>query len=172
MNILGFLLNGGLLDPHVGTIFYVVIIFIILLVILGKFAWKPILNGLEEREKRIEESIRKAEESNKEAAQVMAKFDQIISDANLKADQIIKASKEAAEKVKVEMLEKSKAEAEKILENAKAEIERDRRTMMQHMKAELVDITIQVAEKLIDSNLNDEKNKSLAAKSIESISKN
>jgi len=173
MNIVGMLfLEGGLLDPHIGTIVYVIITFLILLFILGKFAWKPILNGLEEREKRIADAIKKAEDSNKEASEIMAKFDQIIADANAKADQSIRSGKEAAERIRHELVEKAKADAAKLIENAKAEIERDRIAMMQEMKSELVNITISVAEKIIDSNLNDEKNKALAIKSIESFSKN
>ena len=173
MNIVGMLFQeAGLLDPHVGTIVYVIITFLILLFILGKFAWKPILNGLEEREKRIADAIKKAEDSNKEASEIMAKFDQIIADAQAKADQSIRSGKEAAERIRHELVEKAKADAAKLIENAKAEIERDRIAMMQELKSELVNITISVAEKIIDSNLNDEKNKALAIKSIESFSKN
>lgn len=166
------LLAGGLLDPHGGTVFWVLITFLLLLFILYKMAWKPILDGLEGREKQIEAALKKAEDSNKEAAEIMAKFDGIIADANHKADAIVKNSRETAEKLRVELTEKAQVEAEKMIETAKKEIEQDRATMMQEMKSEIVSIIMQVSEKVVDSSLNTEKNKELVHREIEAFSKN
>lgn len=172
MTLAFFLLEGGLLDPHTGTIFWVLVTFLIVSGLLYKLAWKPITTALEERERRIDMAIRKAEESKEEAAKVMARFDQILTEANEKADAIIKDARQAAEKIRHDSMAKTKEETEKLIASAKAEIERDRYAMVTNLKAEMVGIIIQIAEKVIDSNLTDDKNKSLITKEIDSLSKN
>lgn len=167
-----FLLEGGLLDPHTGTIFWVLVTFLIVSGLLYKLAWKPITTALEERERRIDMAIRKAEESKEEAAKIMARFDQILTEANEKADAIIKDARQASEKIRHDGLVKTKEETEKLIEAARAEIERDRFAMVTNLKAEMVGIIIQIAEKVIDSNLTDEKNKTLITKEIDLLSKN
>lgn len=164
------LLEGGLLDPHVGTIFWVFITFLLLVFILQRYAWKPILHALEERQSRIEESFKKAEESNKEAARIMAQFDQIVAEASEKADVIVRSARDSAEKIKAETLHKTKEEADKLIATAKAEIDQQRNSMVLELRQEMVGIIISVAGKVIETNLNDEKNRTLVNNAIQNLS--
>ncbi|MCK6602355.1 MAG: F0F1 ATP synthase subunit B [Bacteroidetes bacterium] len=167
-----FLLSGGLLDPHTGTIFWVFVTFVLLVFILQKFAWKPIITALEERQSRIEDSFKKAEESNKEAARIMAKFDQIVAEATEKADIIVRSARDTSEKIKADTLHKTKEEADKLIENAKAEIERERAAMVTELRQEMVGIILAVSEKVIEANLDTDKNRTLINQSLDHLSKN
>lgn len=165
-----FLLEGGLLDPHIGTIFWVFVTFLLLVFILQRFAWKPIIRALEERQAKIEDSFKKAEESNREAARIMAQFDQIVAEATEKADVIVKSARDSAEKIKAETLHRTKMEADKLIESAKAEIDQQRNSMVLELRQEMVGIIISVAGKVIETNLNDEKNRTLVNNAIQNLS--
>jgi len=115
---------GGPLDVNPGLILWTVVTFLILLFILSKFAWKPILSSLHERESQIKESLEKAETARLEAEKLIAANKANIFKAEEEAQKIVEQSREYAEKLKTQILEESKLNAKKMIADASVEIER------------------------------------------------
>ncbi|MDD3557277.1 MAG: F0F1 ATP synthase subunit B [Melioribacteraceae bacterium] len=164
--------QGGLLDVNPGLMIWTVITFVILLLILKKFAWKPILDSLNEREKFIKESLEKAEVAQKEAEKMIADNKASIEKAEEEAQKIIAQSREYAEKLKSQILEESKTDAKKIMDDAASEIERKNKEAFSSLKEQVAAIAIDAAEKIILENLDREKQSKIINKYIEDISKN
>jgi len=164
--------NGGLLDVSPGLIFWTVITFVILLFVLKKMAWKPILNSLSERENLIRESLEKADIAKKEAEKLIEENKANLDKAEEEAQKIIAQSREYAEKLKAQMLEESNAEAKKRIEEAKNEIERKNQEAFNQMKGQIASIAVEAAEKIIRENLDETKQKKLVNKYLDDLSKN
>jgi F-type H+-transporting ATPase subunit b len=164
--------NGGLLDVSPGLIFWTVVTFIILLVILRKLAWKPILKSLSDRETLIKDSLEKAEIAKQEAEKLIEENKANLDKAEEEAQKIIAQSREYAEKLKTQMLEESNAEAKKRLEEAKVEIDRKSQEAFNQMKEQIASIAVEAAEKIIRENLDEKKQKNLVNKYLDDLSKN
>ena len=157
------------LDP--GMYIWTLVSFVILLVILGKFAWRPILKVLDEREEFIANSLKEANIAKKELEEVTLKQEKLIFEANEQVREIVNKGKETAEKIAQDIEGRAKVEASKILLDAKREIENEREKIVSLLKLEMADLVIQTASKLIDSNLDDEKNRQLVESAISEINK-
>lgn len=164
--------NGGLLDVNPGLIFWTLITFIILLFVLKKFAWKPILNALSERENLIKESLEKAEIAKNEAEKLIEENKANLDKAEEEGQKIIAQSREYAEKLKAQMLEESSVEAKKKIDKAKIEIERKNQEAFNQMKDQIASIAVEAAEKIIRENLDETKQKNLVNKYLDDLSKN
>ena len=164
--------SGGLLDVNPGLIFWTVIIFVILLAVLYKIAWKPILSALDERETFIKDSLDKAENAKVEAEKILAENQKNLANAEAEGQKVIEQSREYAEKLKEQMLEESKQEAKKMIEDAQADIERKQQEAFNKLKGQVADISIMAAEKILEENLDKEKQTSLVNRFIDDIQKN
>ncbi len=164
--------DASLLSVNWGLAFWTVLTFLLLLFILKKFAWKPILTALDEREKKIQDSLETAERSKNEAQAMIDENKKNIARAEEEAQKILREGRAFAEKLKTELVEKNKAEAEKILTEAQAEIERKKQEAFEQLKNQVADLSLQVAEKILRQNLNKESNKDLVQKYLEDLKKN
>lgn len=164
--------GGGLLDVNPGMIFWTVITFVILLLILRKLAWKPILTSLTEREKFIEDSLKKAETAQKDAEKMLQDNKEAIRKAEEEAQDIVAQGREYAETLKAQMLVESKEEAKKMIDDAKAEIERKNKEAFNQLKGQIAGIAVDAAEKIIRQNLDKEKQQELVNKYIDDLPKN
>lgn len=176
-NTLAFLFSaggsqGGLLDVVPGLIFWTIITFLVLLFILGKFAWKPILNSLNEREENIKKSLETAEQAKLEAEKVVADNQANLAKAEEEAQKIIAQGREYSEKLKDQMLNESKAQAKKMIDEATAEIERKNQEAFNQLKEQVVNLAVEASEKIIRENLDPEKQKVVVKKYLEDLSKN
>ncbi len=162
----------NLIEVNPGLMIWVVVTFIILLFILKKVAWKPILSALENREAVIRESLEKAEKANEEAQKVLEENKANIQKAEEESKKIINQSREYAEKLKEQMLQDSKEQAKKIVDEATAEIERKKEASFEELKTQVAEIAIQAAEKIMNANLDNEAQKKIADKFIGEITKN
>ncbi|MFN3999742.1 F0F1 ATP synthase subunit B [Algoriphagus sp.] len=146
-----------LITPGSGLIFWQLFGFLGLLFILIKFAWKPMLAALEERETSIENSLKAAETARNEMANLKADNEKLLAEARLERDVILRKAQEAS----VKMIEDAKNEAAKVgalqIENAKAVIENEKKAALTEVKNQVAILTIEVAEKLLRRNLTDEK---------------
>ena len=118
------LLAGSLLSPNPGLIFWTAITFVIVLLILKKIAWGPILNALEEREKGIQSSIDRAFQAKDESEAILRKNKELLAKADAESDRIIREGKDFAEKLRADIAEKTQAEAQKMIASAKDESSR------------------------------------------------
>lgn len=146
-----------LVTPAIGLMFWTVIIFILLLIILKKFAWKPILKSVDDRNNSIKEALLSAEKAKEEMQQLSADNDKILKQARMERDSIIKDAREIKEKTISEAKNKAAKEAEKIITEAKEQIKNEQMKAMTELKNEIADISIQMAEKIIKTELKDSK---------------
>ncbi len=163
---------GSPLDINPGVIIWTTLTFLVLLWVLKKAAWKPILDSLDTREKKIKESLEQAEIARKEAEKLIAENQENLAKAEAEAQKIIAQSREYAETLKEQIISESKDEARKILENAEAEIQRRQKEAFAQLKSEVAEIAVDAAEKIIKANLDKEKQIELVNKHIDEISKN
>lgn len=164
--------KGGLLDVSPGLVFWTFIIFIILLLLLKKFAWKPILSSLDERDNFIKNSLDQAEKAKLEAEQIMLENKKHLAKAEEESRKVIDLAREYSEKLKEQVLEESRVEAKKMIEVASQEIQRKTQESFNKLKSEIADISISAAEKILKENLDKEKNSALVNKYIEDIPRN
>ena len=164
--------GGGLLSVNVGLAFWTTLTFIILVLLLTKFAWKPILNALKQREDVIKESLEQAEKAKDEAKKILAENQNNLAQAEEESRKIIEQSRVYAENLKEQMMKDSKEQAKKIIEEATAEIDRKKNAAFDELKNQIAEISVQAAEKILRENLDAEKNKKIVDKYISDISKN
>ena len=147
------------LDP--GLFVWTIITFLILLGVLTRFAWKPLLKALETRENEISQSLEDAEKAKQELERLSAEGDEIIAKARSEAQGIVSEGKKAAEQLTATTLNKAKEEAMANLSAAKEQIKIERDKAIVEIKGEVVNLSLSIAEKLVKKNLSKEDNKSL-----------
>ena len=155
------------LDP--GLFVWTIITFLILLGLLSKFAWKPLLHALEKRENEIARSLKDAEKARKELDRLTSEGDEIIAKARSEAQAIVGEGKKAADQLKESTLSKAKETAAANLSDAKEQIKMEKEKAIGEIKGEVVGLSLSIAEKLVKKNLNEEDNKSLINESLKNI---
>ena len=146
-----------LVTPQIGLLFWTVLIFLVLVFLLAKFAWKPILNMVEERTKNIEDALNSAENAKKEMAGLKAENEQIMKEARAERDKIVREAREMKDKIIEESKETAKAEADKILAQARKLIDDEKRAAMNELKDQVASLSIEIAEKILTKELSDKK---------------
>ena len=146
-----------LILPSSGLIFWQLFGFLALLFILVKFAWKPMLAAIEERETSINNALKAAETARNEMANLKAENEKLLAEARLERDTILKKAQDAS----VKMIEEAKTEAVKtgaqMIENAKAVIETEKKAALADVKTQVAALSLEVTEKLLRKNLSDDK---------------
>ena len=146
-----------LVTPAIGLMFWTVVIFMLLLILLKKFAWKPILKAVDDRNSSINEALASAEKAKSEMEQLTADNDKILNEARNQRDSIIKEARDIKIKTIADAKNKASIEAEKIISSAKEQIKNEKMKAMTELKNEIADISIQMAEKIIKTELKDAK---------------
>lgn len=172
LSILALEEKGSLINVNPGLIFWTVITFIVLLILLKKVAWKPILTALDQREAAIRESLEKAEKAREEAQKVLDENKTNIAQAEEESKKIIDQSRAYAEKLKEQIIRESKEQAKKIVDDAVDEIERKNEAAFNDLKTQIAEIAINAAEKILKETLNKETNQKIVDKYINDISRN
>lgn len=142
-----------LVMPNPGTIIWMIIIFGIVLFVLKKFAWKPILNALKEREDSIASALNSAEEAKKEVAEIKADNEKIMAEARREKEAILKDARAMKDKIVEEAKTKAGAEAQKTIDQARQQIEAEKSAAISEMKQQLAELSILIAEKVIKKQL-------------------
>ncbi|MBT3383728.1 MAG: F0F1 ATP synthase subunit B [Prolixibacteraceae bacterium] len=143
----------GLFIPNPGTIFWMVIIFGIVLFILKKFAWKPILSALKDREESIAKALNSAEQARKEVEGLKEGNEKIIAEARIEKDIIIKEAINIKEKIIDEAKEKARLETEKNIEQARQQIQAEKTAAVNDIKKQVAELSVMIAEKVIKKEL-------------------
>jgi len=138
-----------LLLPHLGLIVWTVLAFLIVLFILKKFAWKPIIKGLDEREAKIADSISLAEKVKAEMAQLKNDNEALLVKAREERAQLLKEAKETKDKIVNEAKEEAKAQASKIINDAQAVINQQKNAAINELKNQVGNLVIEVSEKVL-----------------------
>lgn len=159
-------MNNPLVQLDPGLFIWTILTFLLLLAILAKFAWKPLLKMLKDREELIRSSLKDAEKAQQELARLNAEGEEIINKARSEAQAILAQGKTAAAKMKEETLDDAKEKAKAIAADAEKQIQIEKEKAITEIKSEVVQLSLSVAEKLIKKNLSAEDNKALIDESL------
>ena len=161
--------GGGLYDINTGLSVWTLIVFVILLLILRKYAWGPIVDAVDSREKGIQAAIDGAAELNAEAAKLLEEHREQMADARRQASEILAEAKVASERVRKELEEKARTEAQGIVERALAEIERERDGALETLRRESVDLALAAASQLMRESFDQETDRQLVERYLNEL---
>lgn len=142
-----------LLLPGEGLLFWQAVVFILLFIFLAKFAWKPILSSLKEREESIQQALDSAVKAKEEMAKLTAGNEALLKQAKEERDKIIREARDAANRLIDVAQTEAKKSADKLIEDAKAVINTEKAAALRDVKAQVALFSLQIAEKLIKKNL-------------------
>ncbi|AFL83310.1 ATP synthase F0 subcomplex B subunit [Belliella baltica DSM 15883] len=142
-----------LILPSSGLIIWQLIGFLALLFILMKFAWKPILESLEERESSIDDALKAAEQAKAEMANLKSENEKLLQEARIEKDNILKTANDTSAKMIEDAKQAAIVEGAKMIENAKAVIENEKKAALSEVKNQVAQLTLEVTDKLLRKNL-------------------
>ncbi len=147
----------GLVTPDYGLLFWMVLTFLVVLYILKKFAWGPILSSLKEREDSIEEALQSAQKAREEMGKLQADNEKILAEAREERSKMLKDAKEMQQKMIDEAKQKASQEADKMIEAARRAIENEKEAAISEMKENIASLSVLIAEKILKHQLDDSK---------------
>ncbi len=143
----------NLVTPELGLLFWQTLIFLTVFIILGKFAWKPIVQALEERENVITDALGAAEKAKEEMKNLQASNEKMLQEARLEREKMMKDAQATANGIIAEAKDKATEEADRIVHNAKALIETEKNAALSEVRNTAANLSLQIAEKLLKKNL-------------------
>ncbi|NSW93146.1 MAG: F0F1 ATP synthase subunit B [Bacteroidales bacterium] len=147
------LASSSLTSPAIGTIFWTVLIFSAFFLILRKFAWKPILSVIKERDELIKGSLASAEKARKEMLKLQSDNEAILQKARQEREGILKEAREIRDKLIAEAKTRATEEAEKIIEKAKTGIEKEKAIALAEIRDKVAVLSVEIAEKILKERL-------------------
>jgi len=164
---------ASLIEPGIGLIFWTTITFLLLLFILGKFAWKPILNAIKTREENISSALKSAEAALNDMRELKAANEVILNQARTERDNMLKEARETKDSLVAEAKHKAQSEADRILSSAREQIANEKNAAVAELKKQVAVLSIEIAEKILKSELsNDEKQKALVSNLMKDVNLN
>ena len=142
-----------LVTPDIGLIFWTTVSFAILYFVLAKFAWKPILGAVNEREKSIKDALSAAEMAKEEMASLKADNEKILNEAKLQRESLLKEAREIRSRIIADAESEATEKANKLIESAKTAIENEKSAAMKELNNTVVDLSLNIAEKLLSKEL-------------------
>ena len=155
-----------LITPEFGLVFWTLITFLVLLFILRKFAWNPILGAVSERENGIKKALASADKARQEMENLQADNQKILKEARAEREAMLKEARELKNKMIDDAKEEAKEEANKLVAQAQAAIETEKKAAIADLKAQVAALTISIAEKVLGEELS---NKGKQEKLVESM---
>jgi len=146
-----------LVTPGIGLLFWMLVSFSLVMYVLAKYAWKPIMKGIHQREETIEKSLEAANDAKKEMLQLKAGNEQLLRDAKDERDALMRDARKVKESILDEARVKANEESARILENARESIQFEKMAAINELKNQIATISIEIAEKLIGKELENKK---------------
>jgi F-type H+-transporting ATPase subunit b len=162
-------MNNPLVQVDPGLFLWTILTFLVLVALLAKFAWRPLLQALEMRQLAIKKSLDDAERAQQELARLQQESTKIIDQARVDADSILAKTRSDAERLREELRAKAKDEAESMVRNAEQRIQLQTRQALQQIRHEVADIAVLIASKLLERNLAKEDNDRLISETLKQI---
>jgi len=159
----------NLLSPSGGLMFWTIIIFVLLLIVLSRYAFKPMLAAVEARERSLQEAIDAAKRDREEAERVLAEHRAQLEKARGEAQKLIADGRTTAEKLRNDLLEQTKAQQQEMLDRARREIDTEKTNAIAALRREAVDLAIAGAGKVIERNLDNDANRKLVESFLGSV---
>ncbi len=161
---------SGLLTPGIGLLFWMTVTFLIVLFLLKKFAWRPILDALHAREDSIESALAAAKEAKDELARLQASNEDLLKEARNERDLMLKEAKEIREKTIAKAASEAKETADAILAKATADIHHEKMAAMTELKNQVAEISLGIAEEVLRKKLSsDDEQKALIENLVKDI---
>jgi F-type H+-transporting ATPase subunit b len=154
---------------NLGNAIWTLAIFVIVVIVLGKFAWGPVLSLLQQREQFIHKSLSDAKRDRDEAEARLKDYAAKLQSAQAEAVAIIEEARRDAERLRDELRQRAKSESETILKNAERQIELQTRNAVQQIRQEAVDLSVTIASKLLQRNITKEDNEKLIGDALKQI---
>jgi len=159
-----------LLSVEPGLIFWTAVTFVLLLVILRRFAWEPILGALEAREEAIQRTIDEAERLQAEAEQVLEEHRAKLAEAREEGNRILDEARRAGERMKSDIVENARQEADQVVGRARRQIELESEQALENLRDRAADLALHAAEKVIERSLSDADHRRFAEEAVEELS--
>ena len=147
--------GGGLLQPEIGTIFWTLLTFLLMVWILKRFAWRPLLGAIDAREKSIRDAIEQADRDREQAEGLVKEHRELLAETRRERAEAVEQGKRDAETVKEEILAKARAQRDQVLKQTEEQVEAGLRKARGELRSTAVDLAILAAEKLLTRNLDD-----------------
>jgi F-type H+-transporting ATPase subunit b len=163
---------AGGLNPfagNVGNAIWTLVIFVLVVVVLGKFAWGPVLGLLKEREDFIHQSLASAKHDREQAEASLKEYTEKLRAARAEADQIISTSRADAERLRAEIRARAQEEGASIVKNAQQQIQLETQRALQQIRHEAIDLSVAIASKIIQKNLSVEDNQRLIDDALKQV---
>lgn len=162
-------MNNPLVQPDPGLFIWTIVTFLVLLALLAKFAWKPLLQALDSRQEMIRKALQDAQQAKQELERLNKESAQIIAQARLEADAIIGRSRADADRLKEDLKQQARTEAATIVRNAERQIQLETARALEQIRHEAVDLSVMIASKLIGRNLTKEDNERLIEDALKQV---
>jgi len=146
-----------LVTPGIGMIFWSTLFFLVLLFILGKFAWPAILTAVKARNESIRHALEAADKAKEEMAHLQADNQKILAEARAERDALMKEAKNVKDMLIAEAKEKAGEEAKKLVQNAREAIQSEKAAALNDMKVQIASLSVDIAEKILRLNLEESK---------------
>src|SRR5690606_20511808 len=153
---MGFL-STDLISPGLGLIFWTTLTFLILVFLLAKFAWKPILNAVKSRESAIEEALKSAQRAREDVKNLQADNEKVLKEAREERERVLREARSMKDKMISEAREAAGAEANKIIDSAREQIEHEKMAAITELRNQVATLSIEMAEKVLRAELKDKK---------------
>ena len=163
----------GLLIPEFGLVIWMLVAFGIVFFVLSRFAWKPILGALKEREQSIEDALSSAKKAREEVAALQSDNQRVLAEARAERDAMLREAREIREKLIAEAKEKAGEEARKVMESSREAIRNERMMALHELKNQITSISIEIAEKILERELkNPEEHRQFVTRLLKEIQLN
>jgi F-type H+-transporting ATPase subunit b len=162
-------MDNPLVQPDPGLFIWTIVTFLVLLTLLAKFAWGPLLAALENRHALIKKSLDDAQQAKLELERLHQESAQIIKAARVEAESIVNKSRSDGERLREELKQKARSDAEGIVRNAERQIQLETARAVQQIRREAVDLSVMIASKIIGRNLSKADNESLIEEALKQI---
>ncbi len=146
-----------LVTPDIGLIFWSTLFFLILLLVLGKFAWPSILSAVRARNESIRNALDAAEKAKKEMAKLQADNEKILAEARAERDALMREAKEVRERIIADARDQASVEAKKLIKQARDSIRSEKAAAVEDLKQQVAGLSVQIAEKILRARLKETK---------------
>jgi F-type H+-transporting ATPase subunit b len=165
-------MNNPLVQPDPGLYIWTIVTFLILLALLAKFAWRPLLEALERRQESIRKSLDDARQAKQDLERVNAESQRILAQARTEAEAIVARTRDDAARLREELRQKAQQEASGILRNTEKQIELETARALHQIRNEAVDISVAIASKILQRSVSREDNERLIAETFKQLEAN
>ncbi|MDR0842165.1 MAG: F0F1 ATP synthase subunit B [Acidobacteriota bacterium] len=165
-------MDNPLVQVEPGLAIWTIVTFLVLLWLLAKFAWRPLLRALDARQDAIRKSLEDAEAARRAAEEANKNSEQILQKARSEAEAIVAASRSEAEKLREEIRQHARSDAEAIVKDARGQIDLETSRALRQIRSEIADMSVGIAEKLIRRNCSSEANIDLIEETLKQIEQN